>query len=114
MALHVPKVGFSSMLKDGAKHMSGVDESVFRNIDACKDLYQLTKTSFGPIGMHKMILNHLEKLFVTKDASTMLHELEIQHPAAKILVMAAQQMEREVGDGTNTVIMLAGNLLEHA
>lgn len=114
MALHVSKTGFSTLLKDGARHFSGTDESVLRNIEACIDLSNLTRTSYGPIGMNKMVMNHLEKLFVTKDAATIVNELEIQHPAAKLLVLAAQQMEKEVGDGTNLVLVLAGSLLEGA
>ena len=114
MALHVPKSGFSSLLKDGARSFSGSEESVLRNIEACKDLTNLIKTSYGPIGMNKMVVNHLEKLFVTKDAATIVNEVEIQHPAAKLMVLAAQQMEKEVGDGTNMVLVLAGSLLEGA
>lgn len=53
--------------------------------------------------MNKMVINHLEKLFVTSDASTIVSELEVQHPAAKLLVMAAQAQEHEIGDGTNLV-----------
>lgn len=56
-----------------------------------------------PAGMNKMVINHLEKLFVTSDASTIVSELEVQHPAAKLLVMAAQAQEHEIGDGTNLV-----------
>jgi T-complex protein 1 subunit theta len=53
--------------------------------------------------MNKMVINHLEKLFVTSDASTIVSELEVQHPAAKLLVMAAKAQEAEIGDGTNLV-----------
>ena len=61
-----------------------------------------------------MVINHLEKLFVTNDAATILRELDVQHPAAKMLVMASHQQEQEVGDGTNFVLVFAGGLLEHA
>lgn len=61
-----------------------------------------------------MIINHLEKLFVTNDAATIIRELEVVHPAAKLLVMASQQQESEVGDNTNAVIVLAGELLSKA
>lgn len=53
--------------------------------------------------MNKMVINHLEKLFVTSDASTIVAELEVFHPAAKLLVMAAKAQETEIGDGTNLV-----------
>lgn len=55
------------------------------------------------IGMNKMVINHLEKLFVTSDASTIINELEVEHPAAKLLVLAAQAQQQEIGDGTNFV-----------
>ncbi|NXY83431.1 TCPQ protein, partial [Alcedo cyanopectus] len=115
MALHVPKApGFAQMLKEGAKHFSGLEEAVYRNIQACKELAQTTRTAYGPNGMNKMVINHLEKLFVTNDAATILRELEVQHPAAKMLVMASHMQEQEVGDGTNFVLVFAGVLLELA
>ncbi|KAM8835216.1 T-complex protein 1 subunit theta isoform 1-T1 [Synchiropus picturatus] len=115
MALHVPKPpGFAQMLKDGARHYKGLDEAVFRNIRACKELSQTTRTAYGPNGMNKMVINHLEKLFVTNDAATILRELEVQHPAAKMIVMASHMQEQEVGDGTNFVLVFAGALLELA
>ncbi|XP_076131266.1 T-complex protein 1 subunit theta isoform X1 [Alosa pseudoharengus] len=115
MALHVPKApGFAQMLKDGAKHYSGLEEAVFRNIQACKELAQTTRTAYGPNGMNKMVINHLEKLLVTNDAATILRELEVQHPAAKMLVMASTMQEDEIGEGTNFVMVFAGALLEHA
>jgi T-complex protein 1 subunit theta len=53
--------------------------------------------------MNKMVINHLEKLFVTSDAATIVKELEVAHPAAKLVVLAAQAQEAEIGDGTNLV-----------
>ncbi|XP_065176761.1 T-complex protein 1 subunit theta-like [Sycon ciliatum] len=111
MALHVPKSGFSSMLKDGAKHMSGLNEATFRNISACNELTTVIRSSYGPTGMNKMVVNHLGKVFVSSDAQTIVRELEVQHPAAKMLVMASDMMEQECGDGTNFVLILAGMLL---
>jgi chaperonin GroEL (HSP60 family) len=60
------------------QHYSGLEEAVFRNITACKELTQSTRTSLGPNGMNKMIINHIDKLFVTNDAATVLRELEVQ------------------------------------
>lgn len=60
-----------------------------------------------------MVINHLEKLFVTSDASTIVQELEVQHPAAKLLVMAAQAQQQEIGDGTNMVRAGCGGLPGH-
>ena len=186
--------GLQSMLKDGHKHLSGLDEAVIKNIDACKQLSKITRTSLGPngaparrrclgahasvqrtlrplqlslatplavhcrgrpaaavcplatlncrlpppsaglaaccrqrkplrrrsraglaqraeaartarwrAGMNKMVINHLDKLFVTSDAATIVKELEVAHPAAKLVVLAAQAQEAEIGDGTNLV-----------
>jgi len=64
--------------------------------------------------MNKMVVNHLEKLFVTSDTATIVSELEVQHPAARMVVLAAQAQQQEVGDGTNLVISLAGELLGNA
>ena len=61
-----------------------------------------------------MVINHLDKLFVTNDAATIVNELEIQHPAAKILVLAAKAQQEEIGDGANLTISFAGELLQNA
>ena len=55
------------------------------------------KTAYGPYGMNKIVQNHIEKIFLTSDAATMIRELEIKHPAAKMVVMAAHQQEEEAG-----------------
>ncbi len=65
-------------------------------------------------GKKKMVINHLGKLFVTSDASTIIRELEVVHPAAKMLVMAAEMQEAECGDATNLVVVLGGELLQQA
>ena len=64
--------------------------------------------------MNKMVVNHLEKLFVTSDAATIIRETDIHHPAAKMIAMAAKMQENEAGDGTNFVISLAGELMTQA
>ena len=64
--------------------------------------------------MNKMVINHLDKLFVTSDAAVIVRELEVAHPAAKLLVMAAQAQEHEIGDGTNFVVTFGGELLGNA
>lgn len=102
---------FTGLLKEGYKQF---DEAILRNIKACKDICDITKTSFGPYGMNKMIVNSLEKLFVTSDAATILKELEVVHPAAKLLVMNSRQQEQENGDGTNLTLVLTGELLQRA
>lgn len=85
-----------------------------RNITACKQFQQTVRTAYGPNGMNKMVINHIEKLFVTSDAATIIQELEVEHPAAKLMVLASKMQEAEVGDGTNFVIILSGALLEGA
>ncbi|XP_031826971.1 chaperonin containing TCP1 subunit 8 [Nomia melanderi] len=115
MALHVPKApGIAQMLKEGARYFSGLEEAVYRNIQACKLFAQTVRTAYGPNGMNKMVINHIEKLFVTNDAATIINELEVEHPAAKLLVLASKMQEAEVGDGTNFVIIFAGALLTAA
>lgn len=102
------------MLKEGHKHLSGLEEAVLKNIDACKQLSVITRTSLGPNGMNKMVINHLDKLFVTNDAATIVSELEVQHPAAKILVLAGKAQQEEIGDGANLTISFSGELLHGA
>ncbi|CAA9994486.1 unnamed protein product [Nesidiocoris tenuis] len=115
MAMHVPKApGFAQMLKEGARHFSGLEEAVFRNISACKEFADTVRTAYGPNGMNKIVINHIDKLFVTNDAATIIKELEVEHPAAKMMILSSQMQEEEVGDGTNFVIIFAGALLTNA
>eukprot|EP01036_Dinobryon_divergens_P039843 gene39843-52589_t len=109
-----PAAGLSGMLKDGFKTFEGVQGAVLRNIEACRAIAGMVQTSLGPNGMNKLVLNHLEKVIVTSDCATILRELEVQHPAAKLLVLAAEMQEQEYGDNTNFVISFAGELLKHA
>ncbi|KAG6537605.1 hypothetical protein ZIOFF_002700 [Zingiber officinale] len=114
MPFGLPAYGIQAMLKEGHKHLSGLDEAVLKNIDACKQLSDITRTSLGPNGMNKMVINHLDKLFITNDAATIVDELEVQHPAAKILVLAGKAQQEEIGDGANLTISFAGELLQNA
>ncbi|KAK8919220.1 T-complex protein 1 subunit alpha [Platanthera zijinensis] len=114
MVFHMQPYGIQGLLKEGHKHLSGLDEAVLKNIDACKQLTLITRTSLGPNGMNKMIINHLDKLFVTNDAATIVNELEVQHPAAKILVLAGKAQQEEIGDGANLTISFAGEILQNA
>jgi len=115
MALHVPTApGFASMMKDGSRFFSGLEEAVIRNIGACKEFAETVQTCYGPNGMNKMVINHLDKLFVTNDAATIIRELEVEHPAAKMMILGSQMQENEIGDATNFVIILAGQLLKQA
>ena len=94
--------------------MAGLQEATLKNIEACKNLSTIVRTSLGPNGMNKMVINHLEKLFITNDSATIVQELEVQHPAAKMLVLASKMQESESGDGTNLVVVLGGELLQLA
>ncbi|GMT22077.1 hypothetical protein PFISCL1PPCAC_13374, partial [Pristionchus fissidentatus] len=114
MAQKVPRAGMSRFMKEGSQFFKGTEEAVIRNIETVAELAGQIRSAYGPNGMNKMVINHIEKLFVTNDAATILRELEIQHPAAKIVVMASQMQEKQVGDNTNTVVILAAALLEHA
>jgi T-complex protein 1 subunit theta len=102
------------LLKEGFKHLSGLEEAILRNTQACKELSQMTRTSLGPHGLNKLIINHLNKVFVTSDTNTIVTELEIAHPAANMVVMAAKMQQQEVGDGSNFVVTFAGELLSLA
>lgn len=62
-------------------------------------------------GMNKMVINHLDRLFVTSDAATIIKESDIHHPAAKMVAQAAKMQEQECGDGSNFVLSLAGELM---
>ncbi|XP_037821666.1 T-complex protein 1 subunit theta [Lucilia sericata] len=115
MALSVPKApGVAQMMKEGARMYSGLEEAVYRNITACKEFAQTMRSAYGPNGMNKMIINYIEKQFVTSDAGTIMRELDVEHPAAKLMVMASEMQDAEVGDGTNFVVIFAGALLERA
>ncbi|CAG9321312.1 unnamed protein product [Blepharisma stoltei] len=106
--------GLQNLLKEGARHYSGLEEAILKNIDACKQLTAITRTSLGPLGMNKMVVNNLEKLFVTTDAATIMKELDVHHPAARLIALASKFQETESGDGTNFVVILAGELLKLA
>jgi len=106
--------GLPGLLKDGSKHFSGVEQVIIKNIEACGELGTLTRTSMGPNGMHKLIQNHLDRIFVTSDAATIMTEMEVVHPAAKMIVLAAKMQESEFGDGSNFVATFANELLQRA
>ncbi|EWC47006.1 putative T-complex protein 1 subunit theta [Drechslerella stenobrocha 248] len=114
MSLSIPAAPSSGLFKSGYSSQSNEDGAVLRNIDACQSLANTVKTSFGPYGRNKIVINHLQKMILTNDAATILRELEVVHPAVKIIVMATQQQESELGDATNLVIVLAGELLTMA
>jgi len=84
------------------------------NILAAKLVADSIKTTLGPKGMDKMLVDSIGEITVTNDGVTILEKMEIEHPAAKMMVEIAKTQETEVGDGTTTAVMLAGKLLENA
>lgn len=109
-----PAYGFQNLLKEGHRHYAGAEEALLRNVEACRELSALTRSSFGPLGMRKLIVNHIDKLTATADTAAMLREVEVQHPAARLLVLAAQAQQEQSGDGVNYVLTLAGEVLSEA
>jgi len=101
------------ILKEGTKRTIG-REAHDVNIAAAKALAEALKTSLGPRGMDKMLVDSLGDITITGDGATILKEMEVQHPAAKMLVEVAKAQDSEVGDGTTTVVILAGELLKKA
>jgi thermosome len=84
------------------------------NILAAKLVSDAVKTTLGPKGMDKMLVDGVGDITVTNDGVTILEKMEIEHPAAKMMVEISKTQEEEVGDGTTTAVMLAGKLLENA
>ena len=84
------------------------------NIMAAKMVAETVRTTLGPKGMDKMIVDSLGDITVTNDGVTILEEIQIEHPSAKMIVEVAKTQENEVGDGTTTAVVLAGELLKNA
>jgi len=101
------------LLKEGSSETKG-REAQRNNIAACKIITEIIRTSLGPRGMDKMLVDSLGDVTITNDGATILKEIDVQHPAAKILVEISKTTDNEVGDGTTSVVVLAGNLLENA
>jgi len=85
-----------------------------QNIAAATLLADLIKTTLGPKGMDKMLLDSQNNIIATNDGATILKEMQLDHPAARMIAEISTTQENEIGDGTTTVAMLAGKLLEHA
>ncbi len=101
------------LLKDGATETKG-REAQRNNIAACKIIAEIVKSSLGPRGMDKMLVDSLGDVTITNDGATILKEIDVQHPAAKMLVEISKTTDNEVGDGTTSVVVLAGALLANA
>jgi thermosome len=101
------------ILKEGAQRTTGADARR-SNIMAAKVIAEILSTSLGPRGMDKMLIDAFGDVTITGDGATILKEMEVQHPAAKLLIEVAKAQDAEVGDGTTTAVVLAGRLLELA
>jgi len=101
------------LLKEGGTETKGRDAQK-NNIAACKIIAEIVQTSLGPRGMDKMLVDSLGDVTITNDGATILKEIDVQHPAAKMMVEIAKTTDNEVGDGTTSVVVLAGALLENA
>jgi thermosome len=101
------------VLKEGTRRTVGRD-ALRSNIAAAKALAEVLKSSLGPRGLDKMLVDSFGDVTVTNDGATIVKEMEVQHPAAKLLVEVAKAQDAEVGDGTTSAVVLAGSLLAKA
>jgi thermosome len=101
------------ILKEGATQTKGRDAQK-NNITAAKLIAEVIRTSLGPRGMDKMLVDSLGDVTITNDGATILKEIDVQHPAAKMMVEISKATDNEVGDGTSSVVILAGALIEKA
>ncbi|MCX8206657.1 MAG: TCP-1/cpn60 chaperonin family protein [Methanothrix sp.] len=101
------------ILKEGSQRTAG-REAQRSNIMAAKAVASAVRTTLGPKGMDKMLVDTLGDVVITNDGVTILKEMDIEHPAAKMMVEIAKTQDEEVGDGTTTAVVLAGELLKQA
>jgi thermosome len=101
------------IMKEGTERTRGKD-AMTNNIAAAKVIAEAVRTSLGPRGMDKMLVDQFGDVVITNDGATILKEIDVQHPAAKMMVEVAKTQDSEVGDGTTTSVVLAGELLKRA
>ncbi|MCD6469666.1 TCP-1/cpn60 chaperonin family protein, partial [Candidatus Bathyarchaeota archaeon] len=101
------------ILKEGSRRTRGRDAQ-HNNIMAARIIAEAVRTSLGPKGMDKMLVDSLGDVTITNDGKTILDEMEVEHPAAKMMVEVAKTQDDEVGDGTTSVVIVAGELLTKA
>ena len=101
------------ILREGASRSRG-REAQHANIMAAKIVAEAVKSSLGPKGMDKMLVDSFGDVTITSDGRTVLDEMDIQHPAAKMMVEVAKTQDNEVGDGTTTAVVVSGELLSQA
>ena len=101
------------ILKEGARRSAGRDAQL-NNINAARAVGEAVRTTLGPKGMDKMLIDALGDVVITNDGVTILKEMDIEHPAAKMMVEVAKTQDEEAGDGTTTAVVLAAELLKKA
>ncbi|HDO20851.1 MAG TPA: thermosome subunit [Candidatus Bathyarchaeota archaeon] len=101
------------ILKEGTSRTFG-KEAQRVNIMAARAVAEIVRSSLGPRGMDKMLVDSLGDITITNDGATILDEMDVQHPAAKMMVEISKAQDKEVGDGTTTAVILAGELLKEA
>jgi thermosome len=101
------------ILKEGTSRNRG-KEATRNNIMAARVVAEVLRTTLGPRGMDKMLIDSLGDITITNDGATILNEIEVEHPAAKMMVEIAKTQDDMVGDGTTTAVVLAGELLKKA
>ncbi len=101
------------ILKEGAQRTVGRDARR-NNIIAARVISEAVRSTLGPKGMDKMLVDSLGDVTITNDGKTILDEIEVEHPAAKMMVEVAKAVDNEVGDGTTSSVMFAGELLKQA
>ncbi|HLH85785.1 MAG TPA: thermosome subunit beta [Thermoplasmataceae archaeon] len=101
------------ILKEGTKRETGKD-AMKNNIDAAKSIANAVRSSLGPRGMDKMLVDSLGDIVITNDGVTILKEMDVEHPAAKMMVEVSKTQDAFVGDGTTTAVVVAGALLQEA
>ncbi len=101
------------ILKEGTQRTTGRDAQRL-NIMAARVIAEAVRTTLGPKGMDKMLVDSLGDVVITNDGVTILKEMDVEHPAAKMIIEVAKTQEDEVGDGTTTAVVLAGELLKKA
>ncbi len=101
------------IMKEGTQRTRGKD-AMENNIAAAKVIAEAVRTSLGPMGMDKMLVDQFGDVVITNDGATILKEIDVQHPAAKMMVEVAKTQDSEVGDGTTTSVIIAGELLKRA
>ncbi len=101
------------ILREGTRRDKGKDAQ-YNNITAARAIADAVRSSLGPRGMDKMLVDSMGDVVITNDGVTILKEMDVQHPAAKMLVEVAKTQDDEVGDGTTTSVILAGEFLKKA